>query len=321
MGLPLKLRAVLLVHNLTAKLDLTKVTPELFRRHNRRQLKRMSAMIEFPPVEMHEIKEEIVVTSITSCRIRIYKPNAKPNLPVVTYFHGGGFVVGDLETHDNLCRRMAKETGAMVVAVDYPRAPEFKFPQIPQICYEVTAWIASHIQNFGGDGSKLIVMGDSAGGNLATGVCMQAKEKGSPAIAQQILIYPCTDATFSGKTTETRAKGFILTTDMMHWFLNHYITPETDVTHPLLSPNCATIDELRGLPPAVVVTAGYDPLCSEGNSYCERLQQAGVQARLDYYEGMVHVFFQMPRLLSTGDKAQKKIFKTIRTTFGLDGII
>ncbi len=321
MGLSLKLRAVLWVHNLRAKLDLRNVTPEGFRRHNRQQLKRMSSLIEHTPADMHEIIEASVNTSLLACPIRIYKPNAQTHLPVVVYFHGGGFVVGDLETHDNLCRRTAKEVGAIVVAVDYPRAPECKFPAIPQICYEVTQWIADHAQTFGGDGARLAVMGDSAGGNLATGVCMQAKEKGSPKILQQVLIYPCTDATFSGETTHTRAKGYILTTDMMRWFLTHYITPETDTKHPLLSPAWATDAQLQGLPPAMIITAEYDPLCSEGTRYAQRLQEAGVKVTHDNYKGMVHVFFQMPRLLNSGEKAQQKVFNTLRVIFGINGVL
>jgi acetyl esterase len=321
LGLPLKLRAVLMVHNMMAKLDLSKVTPEVFRRHNRKQLKRLSALIEFAPAELHEVREVIVLTSISACKVRIYKPSAKLDLPTVVYFHGGGFVIGDFETHDNLCRRMAKETGCAVIAVDYPRAPEYKFPDIPRACYEVTAWIAAHGAEVGADVGKLIVMGDSAGGNLATGVCMQAAQHGLPAIRQQILVYPCTDATLSGKSIQTRAKGYILTEDMMRWFLNQYVTPETDLTSPLLSPNHASLEELKHLPPAIVITAGYDPLCSEGQSYAQRLTEAGVKVELAHYDHMIHVFFQMPRLLATADKAQQKVFKAIRTTFGIDGVL
>lgn len=319
--LPLKLQAVLMFNNLLAKLSLNKITPEVFRRHNSKQLKQMDAFIAYPPAEMYEIREEIVMTSITACPIRIYKPSGRTDLPTVVYFHGGGFVIGDFETHDNLCRRMAKETGCAVIAVDYPLAPEYKFPDIPHACYEVLAWIAKNGRQVGADVGKLIVMGDSAGGNLATGVCMQAKTHQFPAIMQQILIYPCTDARLTGETIQTRATGYILTEEMMRWFLNHYTTPETNLTDSLLSPNCATLEELKGLPPAVIVTAGFDPLCSEGQSYAERLKQAGVSVRLDHYENMIHVFFQMPRLLATADKAQKKIFKTIRTTFGIDGVL
>mgnify|MGYP003877581847 CR=1 FL=1 len=237
------------------------------------------------------------------------------------YFHGGGFVIGDLETHDNLCRRTAKDVGCIVVAVDYPRAPEYKFPDIPQVCYEVTQWIADNIGAFGGDGTRLAVMGDSAGGNLATGVCMQARAKETPHILQQVLIYPCTDATLSGETIRTRATGYILTTEMMQWFLNHYVTPDTDLKDPLLSPCWATNEQLKDLPPALIITAEYDPLCSEGTRYAERLREAGVQVTHEDYRGMVHVFFQMPRLLASGDNAQKKAFKTLRTIFGIDGIV
>ena len=236
--------------------------------------------------------------------LRVYRPAGVPAstpLAVLVFFHGGGWVIGDLETHDVLCRQLTAGSGVSVVSVDYRLAPEHKFPAAVDDAWAATRWVVAHAGELAVDASRLAVGGDSAGGNLAAVVALLARDKGAPAIAVQVLIYPVTDLV--GKTRSYRdfAEGYLLTREAMRWFIAHYLTAEAEAADWRASPIRA--QSLAGLPPALIVTAGFDPLRDEGEAYAERLRDAGVRVDSVCYGGMIHGFVPMGRLLDTAGRA------------------
>ncbi len=210
-------------------------------------------------------------------------------LPVIVFFHGGGWVVGSLKSHDAMCRRLCNAVEAIVLSVDYRLAPEAKYPAAAEDCYAATVWASKFIENFGGDPSRLVVCGDSAGGNLAAVVALMARDRGGPAIAGQILLYPITDHSFDTKSYKENGSGYFLTMATMKWFWNHYLASPEQGSEPYASPLRA---ELKGLPPAIVLTAQYDPLRDEANAYAAKLQDAGVTVRRIACMGHVHGFLR-----------------------------
>ncbi|MEJ1970767.1 MAG: alpha/beta hydrolase [Rhizomicrobium sp.] len=226
--------------------------------------------------------------------VRIYTPlGAKDGpLPGLVFFHGGGFVIGDLDTHDDLCRMLANESGCRVVSVDYRLAPEHPFPAAVEDSYAATKYVAGHPAEFGIDPKRLAVGGDSAGGNLAAVVAQLAKTDG-PAIGYQLLIYPVTQLGAAADTASMRdnAKGYFLEKDSMDWFTRCYAPDARHRSDPRLSP--LLCKDLAGQPPAYVVTAGFDPLRDEGRDYADALDRAGVSVTYVNYPGMVHGFFSM----------------------------
>ncbi len=234
--------------------------------------------------------------------LRIYASEHGGLRPALVYFHGGGFVFGNLDTHDAVCRAIAKQSGAVVVSVDYRLAPEHKFPAAVEDSYAATVWVAANAERLGIDASRIAVGGDSAGGNLAIVVAMRCRDAGGPALSAQVLIYPVTDSS-SLETTSHRefAEGYFLTRAAMDWFTGHYLASPDQKRHlevsPLLAPN------LSGLPPALVITAEFDPLRDEGEAYAQRLEQAGVPVTVSRYPGMIHGFVSMHGVLTGGRQA------------------
>ncbi|CAK9001268.1 Carboxylesterase NlhH (NLH-H) [Durusdinium trenchii] len=223
--------------------------------------------------------------------VRVYRPtNVDGAVPTVVYYHGGGWVVGSIETHDRLCREMCAASGAVVVSVDYRLAPEHPFPAAFEDAFTATSWAAEEIATLGGNPERLLVAGDSAGGNLAAAVCLQARDQRGPRIALQLLIYPIVDHDFDRPSYVDRADGYFLTRRTMEWFWDHYVPHRDDRDNPLASPIKA--ESLEGLPPALVVTAEYDPLRDEGFEYAERLRAAGVSVDYTDYDGMIHGFLR-----------------------------
>lgn len=226
--------------------------------------------------------------------IRIYFPNEKKQLPILTYFHGGGFVIYGLDSHDHVCRRLCRDNEAIVVAVDYRLAPEHKFPAAPEDAYDALVWVSENAASLGGDPDKLAVIGDSAGGNLAAIVSQMARDKNGPTIAAQVLVYPVVDARMGHPSIKENGKGNILTEDLMRWFLDHYKNLEADIFNPYMSPLLA--EDFSNLPPALVQVAGLDPLRDEGIDYAAHLKAAGNQVQMTTYQGLTHSFFSMPGL-------------------------
>ncbi|SHG25131.1 alpha/beta hydrolase [Geodermatophilus nigrescens] len=221
---------------------------------------------------------------------RVYRPEgADGPLPTVVFLHGGGWVIGDLDTHDNMARNVCRHARAVVVAVDYRLAPEHPFPAAAEDAVASARWVAQHLDEFGGD-DRLAVAGDSAGGNLAAVVAQTLRDDGTPLLGQ-FLIYPAVDAEGDYPSRVENAKGYFLEKDTMDWFYGHYRGAWEDARDARMSPLHHA--DLSGLPPAVVVTAEYDPLRDEGEAYGEALQAAGATAHVLRYDGMIHGFFDM----------------------------
>ncbi|MBO0849769.1 MAG: alpha/beta hydrolase [Pseudonocardia sp.] len=233
--------------------------------------------------------------------VRVYTPtrsSASGPTPVVVYFHGGGWVIGDLGVVDNPCRRLAAATGAVVVSVDYRLAPEHRYPAAFDDCFAATSWAAEHAGELGGDPSLLAVAGDSAGGNLAAAVALAARDRGGPALVAQLLIYPVTDFNFSTDSYRDNAEGYLLTKASMQWFWAHYLGAQELADDPYACP--ARAGDLAGLPPAYVATCEYDPLRDEGEAYAQRLAEAGVKVTAKRFDGMLHGFLWMAGVIPSG---------------------
>lgn len=246
-----------------------------------------------------------------SIAVRLYRPSVEPGLPILMYFHGGGWVIGDLETHDSLCRDLAAATHSLVASVDYRLAPEHPYPAACEDCYAATLWMAKNATELNADGNRIAVAGDSAGGNLSTVVALMARDQGQPDICFQSLLYPTVDAPSNNASYRDNAEGYMLTAETMRWFWNQYAAGlDKD---PLLTPLHA--ESLAGLPPALVITAEYDPLRDEGEAYAQRLKEAGVQTDQVRYDGMIHGFIHMHHLIPAGKQALELCADKIRNSF------
>jgi acetyl esterase len=250
-------------------------------------------------------------------RVRILTPVDAPvgPLPAIVYFHGGGFVIGSPESHDVTCRLLANTAGARLFSVDYRLAPENKFPAAVEDCLAATEWVAANARDLGIDPSRLVVAGDSAGGNLAAVVAQISRDRaGRPPVAFQILIYPVTDA--SGETDSKRelAAGYMLDRETIDWFHECYASDPADWADPRLSPLRA--EDFSKLAPAYVVTAGYDPLRDEGAAYAEAMRLAGVEVTHVDYEGMIHGFFNMTGVIDESRAAIEAAAAAMRRAIG-----
>jgi acetyl esterase len=222
-------------------------------------------------------------------KARIYRPDGEGPFPTVAFFHGGGWVIGNLDTHDNMARNVCRGSRAVVVSVDYRLAPEHPFPAAADDAVAAARWVAEHLGELGRN-ERLAVAGDSAGGNLAAVVAQQLHADGTPLVGQ-FLIYPAVDAGGEYPSRVQNARGYLLEQPSMDWFYGHYAGAWDDVKDPRLSPLHAA--DLAGLPPAVIVTAEFDPLRDEGEAYGKALRAAGVDAEVRRYDGMIHGFFDM----------------------------
>ena len=233
--------------------------------------------------------------------VRVYRPAGDAPKSVVVYYHGGGWVVGSLETHDGTCRRLADGADAVVVSVDYRMGPEDRFPAAVEDSFAALEWVAAHASELGADAARLAVAGDSAGGNLAAVVSQLARDADGPAIRFQLLVYPVTDHEFTSVSMEENATGYYLSRDMMRWFYDHYLDDPAEGDDPRVSPLRAA--DLTGLPPAFVLTAQYDPLRDQGIAYADALRAAGNQVAMTMYEGLFHGFISMFDLIDAGKAA------------------
>lgn len=222
--------------------------------------------------------------------IRIYRPNDNQQLPVLIWFHGGGWVVNSLDSAELNCRRLANDTECVVISIDYRLAPETPFPGAHEDCIAATAWVAASAEELGIDATRIAVGGDSAGGNLATSVALNARENG-PALVFQLLVYPVTDYALNQPSYTENAEGYFLTKNMMEWFWDHYVPDVEQRPNPMVSPLRAT--DLSDLPPAFIITSEFDPLRDEGEAYGAALAAAGVAVETKRYDKTIHNFYNM----------------------------
>lgn len=269
-----------------------------------------SLMPPLPGTDMAEVRDLQVAGAAGLLPARLYRPVAREDLPLLVFFHGGGFVIGTLDTHDNLCRALALETRAVVVSVGYRLAPEARFPAAPEDCYAATCWLVEQADALGVDARRLAVAGDSAGGNLAIAVSRLARERQGPAIRHQCLFYPVTDAACDSASYRDFAEGYLLSRAMMGWFWAQYLERPEQGADPLASP--LRDDDLQGLPATTLLTAEYDPLRDEGEAFAERLQAAGVAVRLQRCDGMVHGFVSLAPFVEAAARALQGAAADIR---------
>jgi acetyl esterase len=266
------------------------------------------------PEPVAKVEDRMVPGPKGEIPVRIYTPEGAGPFPILVYFHGGGWTIGSLDTHDGSCRQLCNAAGCVVVSVDYRLAPEHPYPAAADDAYAATRWVAANARALGGDAKRIAVGGDSAGGNLAAVVSLMARDSGGPPLVFQLLVYPVTDApTANHPSYRENAEGYFLTRDMMFWFWNHYCGKGLDPADPYACPLNAK--DLRGLPPAYVVTAEFDPLRDEGEAYAAKLSEAGVPTTLKRYAGMIHGFFGMSALLTQARVATREAAEALRAAF------
>jgi acetyl esterase len=279
-----------------------------------RQMFRDTRPASTPPApQIGGIREVSVEGPFGPIPLRVYRPAGVTDsrrLPALVFFHGGGWVIGDLETHDVLCRQITAEAGVSVISVDYRVAPEHKFPAAVDDAWAATRWVAAHAAELGLDVERLAVGGDSAGGNLAAVVALLARDAGAPRIGLQVLIYPVTDLASESRSYAELADGYMLTRDSMRWFKDQYVAKAEDAADWRVSPLRAP--SLAGVAPALVITAGYDPLRDEGEAYARRLRDEGVSVDAVCFGGMIHGFMPMGRLIDTAFRAVTLVSGSLR---------
>jgi acetyl esterase len=246
-----------------------------------------------------EVVHEIRDVQAGSIPCRLYRPSADTNLGLLVFFHGGGWVIGDLNSHDGVCRSLANKSGHAVLSVDYRLAPEHKFPAAFDDCAEALKWAYDNAFALGIDNTRMAVGGDSAGGNLAAAVALAAVVP----LKFQMLIYPAVDMSMESPSINENANAPILTKSVMAWFVNHYMNSDADRTSINASPMLASDEQLKRMPPAIVITAQYDPLRDEGEAYGRRLVENGVSATITRYNGAFHGFFNMITILDDAQSA------------------
>ena len=258
---------------------------------------------ERPTIPMARVEPIEIPGPAGAIPARLYVPPAEADepLPLLVYFHGGGWVIGDLDTHDSPCRFLAAHAGAAVLAVDYRLAPEHPFPAAVEDACAAHAWTRANAERLGADPARIAVGGDSAGGNLAAVACLQARDEGAPLPAMQLLIYPVADTGRELASRRTFAEGFLLTRRDMAYYEDRYLPPGADRNDPRVA--ILQADDLAGLPPAYVATAGFDPLRDEGEAYARRLQEAGVTVALRRHPGLVHSYVNFTAICPTSRAA------------------
>jgi acetyl esterase/lipase len=288
------------------------LTPDQAREHFLTRVRKTEARDS-----IHRSRDQRIPGPASDIAIRIYWPRearAGELFPCLLWFHGGGFVIGNLDTHDSACRMLANQTDCMVVAVDYRLAPEFKFPAAVDDCCAALRWLALHAREFGADPERIAVGGDSAGANLATVMALLARDEGHPKLVFQLLIYPCTAPEPEAPSHRKFADGYLLTRQTIVWFYKHYLRTQRDIQDFRFAPLMAK--DLSSLPPALVIVAGYDPLRDEGVEYATKLIEAGNRVTLVNYEGMMHGFVLAGGVLDAARQAIAQSAAVLREAFG-----
>ncbi len=285
--------------------DLTSQTPQ----QARALFRQMSGLL--PPEPLAEVRALVLEGPAGPVPARLYIPDpGEEPAPCLVYFHGGGWVIGGLDTHDAACRRLAREAGVRVVSVDYRLAPEHPYPAAADDCTAALDAVAARAAELGVDPARLAVGGDSAGGNLAAVVARRARDRGGPPLRFQLLIYPVTDCDFDRPSYRENARGYLLEAPHMEWFWGHYVPDPRRRLEPDASPLRAA--DLAGLPPALVQTAEFDPLRDEGEAYAARLRQAGVPVAATRYDGLTHGFAAFAPVVARAREAAEEAAGALR---------
>ena len=270
-----------------------------------------------PGPEVAKVENRNIPSTDGEVPVRIYTPEGNGPFPILAWYHGGGWVVGDLESADATARDLCVGGECVVVSVDYRLAPDAKFPGPANDCWAATTWAVENAVSINGDASRLAVGGDSAGGNIAAAMCLMAADQGGPEIALQLLIYPVTDVDFTTVSYDDNAEGYGLTKVTMEWYWDHYLESMADASNPYAAPLQAK--SLAGQPPALVITAEYDPLRDEGEAYAKRLSEAGVATTATRYDGVIHGFFNMNAVVDKSQQAVDEASAALRNAFARSG--
>jgi acetyl esterase len=281
---------------------------------SRQQLDTMMDLAGDDPVSVGRVADVSIPAEDRDLPARAYVPDGEGPFPTVAFFHGGGFVLGSLDGYDNFCRLLARRSGCLVVSVDYRLAPEHPWPAALSDAYAATQWLSNNAEQFSGDSNRLAVAGDSAGGNLSATVSLLARERGMPDIHSQVLLYPATAYLEPMDSRAENASGYFLTADDIVWFVKQYLDNELDAHNPLAFPLSAR--DLSDLPPAFVLTCGFDPLRDEGIAYADRLREAGVAVEHENYESMIHGFLNMEGIVDRSHDGIDDIAAYLRDELG-----
>lgn len=269
--------------------------------------------VKIIPDAVVNIENRKIPGLLTEIPIRIYTPLGNSPFPILVFFHGGGWVMGSIDAADNICRTLANKAGCIVVSVEYRLAPEHKFPAAIEDAYTATKWVADNAANINGDRNLIAIGGDSAGGNIAAAVTLMARDRGFPNIIYQLLFYPATNYAFDTNSYQQYGQNYPLTTELMMCYWNHYLPNPEVGNNPYASPLLAT--NLSNLPPALIITAEFDPLRDDGELYAHRLKEAGVSVKLIRYDGMIHAFVGLADLLDKGKQALNDAETQLRAVF------
>lgn len=273
---------------------------------------RIAAMA--PPAEVAKVEPRVMDGPGGPLALRVYTPVGDGPFPLMVFFHGSGFVLCSLDTHDGMCRNLCAGAACVVVSVDYRLAPEHKFPAGIEDCLYAVRWAAAHASELGTDPTRIAVAGDSAGGNMAAVAALRLRDEGGPALCAQLLLYPVTDYHTPGTPSyEENAEGYGLTRDTMKWFWKHYLSDPAQGAHPHASPLRAR--DLSGLPAALVITAEYDPLRDEGELYADKLRAAGVPTAMTRYDGVNHGFMFWVGVADKAGAAMNEACEWLRGAF------
>ena len=272
----------------------------------------LAALSEEGP-EVAQVRDRVVPGPYGEFPVRVFTPEGTGPFPAYVYFHGGGWWMGNIAMTEGECRHIVRDVGCVVVSIDYHLAPEHKFPIPVEDCYTATTWVVEHADELAVDPERVAVGGSSSGGNLAAAVCLMARDRGGPLLSFQLLVSPALDRNFETPSYHQNSDGYGLTRDTVSWFWDLYLSEPSDASNPYAAPTQAK--DLSGLPPALVITAEYDPLRDEGEEYGRRLQAAGVPATVSRYDGMIHGFDFFTKVLPAARECREEVIAALRRAF------